>query len=109
MQRFQIRSTQRYNSPMDWRIRDSRRKTYNTPGHAHELTISCYRRFQFLKAERTCNWLADAIAEARVKHDFALWAYVFMPEHAHLIIFPRQAEYDIGKIAAGLKLPVARR
>jgi putative transposase len=94
---------------MDWRIRDGRRKAFNTPGHAHELTFSCYRRFQFLTAERTCKWLADAIAHARLKHDFALWAYVFMPEHAHLIVFPRRADYDIGRISAAIKLPVARR
>jgi putative transposase len=38
---------------MDWRIREGRRKAFNTPGHAHELTFSCYERFPFLKAERT--------------------------------------------------------
>ncbi|HEY2839587.1 MAG TPA: hypothetical protein VGJ26_10575 [Pirellulales bacterium] len=94
---------------MDWRVRDGRRKTFNAPSHAHELTFSCYTRFQFLKAERTCHWLADAINQARLRFDFALWAYVFMPEHAHLIIFPRRADYDMGKISAAIKLPVARR
>ena len=94
---------------MDWRIRDGRRKTFNTPGHAHELTFSCYQGFQLLKAERTCLWLAQAIDQARRTHDFALWAYVFMPEHAHIILFPRRPDYDAGKIAASIKLPVARR
>jgi putative transposase len=94
---------------MDWRARNGRRKVFNTPGHAHELTFSCYQRFPFLKAQRTCLWLASAIEEARQKYDFALWAYVFMPEHAHVILFPRRQEYDIGKIAGAIKLPVARR
>jgi putative transposase len=94
---------------MDWRMRGGRRKAFNTPGHAHELTFSCYRRFPFLKAERTCQWLAEALEQARQKHDFALWAYVFMPEHVHLILNPRRPHYDLGKIAAGIKLPVARR
>jgi len=62
------------------------RKAINTPGHAHELTFSCYHRFQFLKAERTSQWLAEAIQSARVKHSFDLWAFVFMPEHVHLIV-----------------------
>src|SRR5205814_799973 len=48
------------------------RQAINAPGHAHELTFSCYQRFPFLKAERTCQWLADAIAAARVKHSFDL-------------------------------------
>ena len=94
---------------MKWQERDGRRKTFNTSGHAHELTFSCYERFQFLRSERTCNWLADAINVARVKHQFELWAYVFMPEHVHLIVFPRQPEYEMRKIASGIKLPVAKR
>jgi putative transposase len=85
------------------------RNAINTPGHAHELTFSCYHKFQFLKAERTCQWLADAIQTARVKHSFDLWAFVFMPEHAHLIVLPRDPEYDMSPIMAGIKLPVAKR
>jgi putative transposase len=94
---------------MDWRLRDRRRPTFNTPGHAHELTFSCYQRYQFLRAERTCQWLADAIQAARAKHNFALWAYVFMPDHVHLIIFPRQPKYEMSKISSSIKLPVAKR
>ena len=86
-----------------------RRQAINTPGHAHELTFSCYQRFAFLKAERTCQWLADAIQAARVKHSFDLWAFVFMPEHVHLIVRPRQVDYAMPKIIGGIKLPVARR
>jgi putative transposase len=94
---------------MKWQDRDGRRKTYNTPGHAHELTFSCYKRFPFLRAERTCGWLAEAIEAARQKHDFDLWAYVFMPEHVHLILFPRRPNYEMRKIASSIKLPVAKR
>src|SRR6266403_851024 len=50
---------------MDWRLRSMRRPTVNEPGHAHELTFCCFRRFAFLKAERVCEWLAEAINEAR--------------------------------------------
>jgi putative transposase len=32
-----------------------------------------------------------------------------MPEHVHLLVYPRREEYDINKIAGGIKLPVARR
>jgi REP element-mobilizing transposase RayT len=85
------------------------RKAIDAPGHAHELTFSCYQRFPFLKTERTCQWLADAIQVARAKHSFDLWAFVIMPEHVHLIVRPRQAECEMRKIMAGIKLPVARR
>jgi putative transposase len=93
---------------VDWRERARRRPTFNEPGHAHELTFSCFRRYQFLRAERTCEWLAKAIEEARKELDFALWAYVFMPEHVHLIVFPRQPVYDVGVIRGAIKEPVSR-
>jgi putative transposase len=57
-----------------------RQRNYNDPGDAHQLTFSCYHRYRFVKAERTCNWLKEAIDQARVEFDFAVWAYVFMPE-----------------------------
>ncbi len=84
------------------------RRDHNDPGHAHELTFSCYNRFKFLQAERTCSWLGEAIEEARLARDFDLWAYVFMPEHVHLIVRPRQAAYDIGDIRKAIKAPVGR-
>ncbi len=89
--------------------RQHRRREINAPGHAHELTFSCFHRFRFLQAERTCPWLADAIEAARELHAFDLWAYVFMPEHVHLIVRPRRPGYQMRSILAGIKVPVARR
>src|SRR5439155_24564701 len=85
------------------------RKAINAPGHAHELTFSCYQRFAFLKVERTCQWLADAIQAARVKHLFDLCEFVFMPEHVHLIVWVREAQAAMRTVMAGIKLPVARQ
>ena len=93
-------------APMPARRRH--RRNYNLPGHAHELTFSCYQGYRFLESDRTCRWLADAIESARRDLDFALWAYVFMPTHAHLIIFPRQPVYDIAAIRTAIKRPVGR-
>ena len=87
----------------------SRRRNYNEPGHAHELTFSCYQKYPFLKAERTCLWLAESINAARPKCDFHFWAYVVMPEHVHLIVAPRQENYDIAQIRRAIKEPVARQ
>ncbi len=66
-----------------------KRRTYNDAGHALALTFSCYRKYKFLAAERACLWLAESIEAARMDLDFDLWAYVFMPDHVHLIIRPR--------------------
>lgn len=86
-----------------------RRVNINEPGHAHELTFSCYRRFPFLKADRTCEWLAAAIDQARRDLNFAVWAWVFMPDHAHVIVCPQSFPYDIAVIRQRIKGPVARR
>jgi len=86
-----------------------RRRNINEPGDAHLLTFSCYHKFQFLKAERTCQWLAHAIGEARVTYDFAVWAYVFMPDHVHLVVWPRQRVYNIADIRKAIKAPVGEK
>jgi putative transposase len=80
---------------MDWRLRSMRRPAINEPGYAHELTFCSFRGFPFLKAERTCQWLADSINAARKELDFALWAYIFMPEHVHLLLRPKRQVYDV--------------
>lgn len=85
------------------------RRHCNDPGHAHELTFTCYRRFQFLKAERTCQWLVESIDEARQDLKFDLWAYVFMPEHVHLILRPRETGAEIESILKAIKAPVGSR
>ena len=42
-------------------------KSYNTPGHAHELTFSCFRRLPLLNRDRTRQWLLDAIEQAALE------------------------------------------
>jgi putative transposase len=87
----------------------SRRRVFDDPGHAHELTFSCYKRYPFLKAERTCRWLADAIGQARAKLGFALWSYVFMPDHVHLIVHPGSQSCGISSLLRAIKEPVGRK
>ena len=94
---------------MDWEKRQMRRPVLNEPGHAHEFTFCCFRRHAFMKAERTCQWLADAVDAARKKLDFALWAYVFMPEHIHTLVYPRRLDYDLSIILKRIKEPVGRK
>ena len=82
---------------------------WNIRGHAHELTFSCYQNRPFLSRERTCTYLVDALVASRRKHNFDLWAYVFMPNHVHLVIHPREDGYSISGVLRSIKQPVARR
>jgi len=54
-------------------------------------------------------WLKEALDHARAELEFDLWAYVFMPEHVHLIVYPRRRKYDIAEIRQAIKEPVGRR
>ena len=36
-------------------------------------------------------------------------AYVLMPEHVHVVVYPRKAEYEIQAIRNSLKVPVQRK
>ena len=38
----------------------------------------------------------------------ALWAYVIMPEHVHVLLHPRSKQHDMRRILALLKQPVSR-
>jgi len=86
-----------------------RNKSFNQPGHAHELTFSCFRRLPLLSRVRTRRWFLDALDSARHRLNFALWAYVIMPEHVHVIVWPRDPVYEIRLIRTALKVPVQRK
>ncbi len=84
-------------------------KRHNEPGHAHYLTFSCFHRQPFLDRDRAREWMVQAMELARRTHDLELWAYVIMPEHVHLIIFPRQESYSIAAILNTIKQSVSKK
>jgi putative transposase len=73
-----------------------------------ELTFLCYHGYRFLAAERTCQWLCKSIDEARNDLDFGVWAFVIMPEHVHLIVWPRKPIYESAAILKAIKARVGR-
>ncbi|MCE5186547.1 MAG: transposase [Planctomycetaceae bacterium] len=83
-------------------------KRYNHPCHAHALTFTCYQGHPFLVHDPVCQKLAESISKACTRHNFSLWAYVFMPEHVHLLVWPRVTGYSISAFLQSVKQPVAR-
>jgi len=84
-------------------------KRFDEAGHAHALTLTCFHRQPFLSRDRSCQWLSDAINRAGARHRFHVWAYVFMPEHVHLLLYPIERQYSISRFLESIKLPVTRR
>ncbi len=97
---------------MKYKIKQQLRKTirhYNIPCYAHFLAFSCYHQFSLLSRTRTRSWLIEAIIKAKEKNKYALWAYVIMPEHVHLLVYPMNEKYNISLFLKILKQSVARK
>jgi putative transposase len=71
-----------------------RRRRNNDADEPRELTFSCYRGFAFFERERTREWFREALEAARAKFGFQIWAYVVMPEHIHLVVYPGAVASD---------------
>jgi putative transposase len=89
-----------------WR---KRVRHFDGGSEAHELTFSCFRQQPFLSSDQTCGYMSEAIIRARKTHCFHVWAYVFMPEHVHLLLWPTGQEYSTSRILTAIKLPVSKR
>ena len=90
------------------RPRRKRCKRLDVQYDAHYLTFSCFHRQPFLSGRHSPMWLLESLDEARTNCPFELWAYVIMPEHAHVLILPGEG-VTISSILYAVKHPVTRR
>jgi putative transposase len=84
-------------------------KHYDEPGQAHELTFSCYQRMLLLNDEDRKRLLSQAIDRAITHQGFALIAFVYMPEHVHLVVYPLKARARASALLSAIKRPVSFR
>jgi putative transposase len=59
-------------------------KRYQTDGHYHFITFSCYRRLPYLDNDSTRILFEETLEKLHLRHGFFLFGYVLMPEHVHL-------------------------
>ncbi len=78
---------------------------YHEPGDVHELTFSCYKRLPLLTNDRWRSYLVDSVSTACREQQFSLAAFVFMPEHVHLLVFPTAETSRISSFLAAVKRP----
>jgi putative transposase len=84
-------------------------KHFNQPRHAHELTFSCYRRLRLLDDDHIKSILSAGIDAAMASKGFELVAFVYMPEHVHLIVFPVNEQANISQLLSHIKRPTSYR
>jgi putative transposase len=82
---------------------------YNTPGHAHELTFSVYRGKNLFQDRQACELFLAELKTAREEFAFRLWAYVIMPNHVHVLLWPMESVYKIECITKAIKGRMAKR
>lgn len=68
----------------------SRLRRVDEPGHTHFWTISCYRRLQFFHDDGMKRVAVAALWRLRQRFGVCLLAYVVMPEHLHVLLYPQR-------------------
>jgi len=76
--------------------------------HLRFLTFSTFRRLQFFAAPELRTLFANRLATAAARFEFHLYAWVVMPEHVHLLLWPKYPPHSVTDILASLKSSVGR-
>jgi putative transposase len=82
---------------------------YEDPAQARELTFSCYQRMPLLTNDTWKAGLSRSIDAATTHHGFDLVAFVYMPEHVHLLVVPRDSAAPIDALLYAIKRPFSYR
>jgi putative transposase len=61
-------------------------KRYQTSGHDHFITFTCYHRFPHLDDDHARTLFEQTLETLRQRHQFYLYGYVLMPDHVHLLL-----------------------
>ncbi|MCE9547770.1 MAG: transposase [Planctomycetia bacterium] len=88
-------------------VHRKRVKHYEDLSHCRELTFSCYKRLPLLTNDDWRSKLSRAIDKASERHHWRLTAFVFMPEHVHLLFYPLPTAAKIDKLLWSIKRPVS--
>jgi putative transposase len=78
------------------------------PNHAKFLTFSCYKRLPLFSNPRARDLFSEHLEAARVKFGFHLYAWVVMPEHVHLLLWPRLPDVPVSTVLSCLKSDIAK-
>lgn len=82
---------------------------FENPADCRELTFSCYGRRPLLIDDSWRAMLSTAIDRAAEGHGYRLVAFVYMPEHVHLIVYPIPGASGIDQFLKAIKRPFSYR
>jgi putative transposase len=61
-------------------------KRFQTEGHHHFTTFSCYQRLPYLNTDTARTTFLEILETVRQRHQLCVFGYVLMPEHVHLLV-----------------------
>jgi len=67
-----------------------RLRHYDGLNTARFITVTCHRRLHLLRQNADIEIVLNEIDAARIKFGFLIFAYVIMPNHFHLVLYPRK-------------------
>lgn len=82
-------------------------RRYEAPNDLRFLTFSTYQRLPLFGNERIRDRFAEHLAAARERFGFHLYGWVLMPEHVHLLLWPRLPHAPVSSILRELKRGIA--
>jgi putative transposase len=80
---------------------------FHEPGDVHELTFSCYQRMPILTNNSWRAKLSECINEACDELRCHLAAFVYMPEHVHLLVWGMEAREQVSAFLSRVKQPLS--
>ena len=80
---------------------------FDHDGRVRFITFSCHERLPILTNNVFRETVAQSIEDGRTKCGFKLLAYVIMPEHVHLVMWPKE-ESKVGIVVGWMKQKAAR-
>ncbi|MFN0012705.1 MAG: REP-associated tyrosine transposase [Phycisphaerales bacterium] len=85
-----------------------RMRRWEIPTDLRFATFSCQHRLPLLKNQRICAALLASIASARSRLGLRVFAWVFMPEHVHLVCRPAEGA-TLERALRSIKMSIAKR
>ena len=89
-------------------MRRKLRRSYDEPGHAHELTFGTWHKRPYFLEPQVCEKFLEYLHAARKRRQFQIWAYVVMSDHVHLLIWPGPGGATVAEILSSIKQPFSR-
>ena len=104
---FAFKQNLRYSQVSMARSKDFQRH-YEFPGCLHELTFGTYHRQKFFRDERLAEIVTSQLLISCISLSYDLAAFVVMPDHCHLLVRSRDADYSISEFLKDLKMSSAK-